>query len=513
MIFNIISSCTSPTPKDLTKENIIPKPVSIKASNSSFKLTNKTQITIGDDSEELKRIAAYFVQTIKQATGFELQISHNKTISSDAINLTIANNLTKLGNEGYLLTITDELVQLEANEYEGIFRGIQTIRQLFPPEIEKTTIQNIPWELATGTITDYPNYAYRGSMLDVSRHFFTVEEVKTYIDWLARYKMNVLHLHLTDDQGWRIEIKKWPNLTKIGGSTEVGGGKGGYYTQEQYKEIITYAKERYITIVPEIDMPGHINAALASYPELNCNNQSTELYTGMSVGFSSLCTNKEITYQFINDVIAEVASLNPGPYIHIGGDETNVTKDEDYIKFINRIQAIVASHGKIMIGWNEIATSDLAPNSVIQFWRKSKKKRNPLNKEIKLIMSPAEKAYLDQKYNATTNLGLKWAGYIEIDKAYNWNPNTYFPEINKDAILGIECPLWTETITNMEEMEFMVFPRLLGYAEIGWSPTDTKNWEDYKLRLSHHSLTFKEMGVNYYPSKLINWKGVSLKTE
>ena len=507
LVFNILSSCSTPnTPKDLTKENIIPKPVEVKASGSSFKVTDKTQIIINNDSEEMKMIAEYFAQIIQPATGFDIQVNHKKSEASKHFNFLVSNTLPELGNEGYKLTITHNIVRLEANKHEGIFRGIQTIRQLFPPDIEKQTLQDIPWELASGTIIDYPNYSHRGSMLDVCRHFFTIEEVKEYIDWLARYKMNVLHLHLTDDQGWRIEIKKWPKLTEIGGSTEVGGGKGGYYTQEQYKDLVKYASERYITIIPEIDIPGHTNAALASYPELNCDDKSPALYTGTQVGFSSLCTRKEITYQFIEDVISELAELTPAPYIHIGGDEPQATKEEDYIYFINRVQDIVLSHGKTMIGWNEIVLAKLKPKTIVQFWNKKEDALEAVEQGAKLIMSPAERLYLDMKYDSTTTLGLNWAGYIELDQGYNWEPETYMPGIEKENILGIECPLWTETVTNMEELEFLVFPRLVGYAEIGWSPTNIRDWEDYKLRLAHHALIFKETGLNYYQSNLINWK-------
>ncbi|WP_241507245.1 beta-N-acetylhexosaminidase [Aquimarina sediminis] len=508
----VLASCQkptpAPTPKDLLKESFIPKPAKVEAFGSSFRIYNETQIAINSNSNELKRVAEYFAQILRPATGFDFNVVQKEEESKGDINFIVSEKLSELGNEGYTLTITDDKVVLLAHKSEGIFRGIQTIRQLFPPEIERTEPQNIIWELASGIINDQPNYSYRGSMLDVSRHFFTVEEVKQYIDWLARYKMNVMHLHLTDDQGWRIEIKKWPKLTEIGGSTEVGGEKGGYYTQEQYKDLVRYASERYITIIPEIDVPGHTNAALASYPELNCDDKAPELYTGTKVGFSSFCIEKEITYQFMNDVISEIASITPGPYIHIGGDEPNATKKEDYILFINKVQDIVSDHKKIMIGWNEVVSAEIKPTTIVQFWTRKEEAKEALEHGAKLIMSPAKRAYLDMKYDSITNpqLGLNWAGYIEVDKAYNWQPETYVPEIGKDNILGIECPLWTETVSNMDEMEFLVFPRLLGYSEIGWSKSDIRNWEDYKTRLGYHSLIFKELGIDYYASKLIDWK-------
>ena len=505
-ILNIFSSNTTLASLNLEKQSIIPKPVKVKETGSFFQVTPNARVTVNQDSEEMKRIAGYLAQLLRPATGFDWQVQHRSSALAGDIHLVVSNNLSKLGREGYQLKITRKSVTLEANHEEGLFRGIQTVRQLFPPKIEKAAPQDVSWKLATGIITDYPTYSHRGSMLDVARHFFTVEDVKTYIDWLARYKMNVLHLHLSDDQGWRIDIEGWPKLTQIGGSTEVGGGKGGYYTQEEYQELVRYARERYITIIPEIDMPGHTNAALASYPELNCDGQAPELYTGTKVGFSTLCTKKEITYRFIEDVISQLSALTPGPYIHIGGDESHATEKQDYITFINRVQDIVSSHGKTLIGWNEIAEADLKPGSVVQLWHGNEQGIQAAKKGNKLIMSPSERAYLDMKYDSSTGLGLDWAGYIELDKAYSWSPETYLPEIAKEEILGVECPLWTETVTNREEMEYLVLPRLLGYAEIGWSPASIRSWEDYKRRLAEHGRRLKEMGVNFYRSDLIPWK-------
>ncbi|NOR87945.1 MAG: family 20 glycosylhydrolase, partial [Bacteroidales bacterium] len=349
----ILASCSEvKNPKiDLLNEVILPKPLSVIASGSSFELNANTKIFVNEESEELLNIGHYFANLIKPATGFDLKVKSTVTMSnSNAIYLSISKLETKFGKEGYILEISEGKVSIKANSPKGIFHGVQSLRQILPKEIETSTKQHKSWFIATGEISDYPQFEYRGAMLDVSRHFFNVEDVKKYIDMLAVYKLNVLHLHLSDDQGWRIEIKSWPNLTKQGGSTEVGGGTGGFYTQEEYKEIIEYAQNRYITIIPEIDMPGHTNAALASYPELNISGKATQLYTGMKVGFSTLDTNKEITYQFIEDVIRELSKMTPGPYIHIGGDESHVTAKEDYIPFINRVQEIVLANGKQMIG-------------------------------------------------------------------------------------------------------------------------------------------------------------------
>ncbi|MEJ0054682.1 MAG: family 20 glycosylhydrolase [Bacteroidota bacterium] len=432
----------------------------------------------------------------------------------------------QLGPEGYVLIITEDLIKISAPSPAGLFHGIQTLRQVFPAKIESDSVQKVPWKIPTGVVRDYPNYAWRGTMLDVARHFFTVEDVKRYIDLVSYYKINIMHLHLSDDQGWRIEIKSWPNLTTHGGSTEVGGGKGGFYTQEQYSDIVRYAQSRYITIIPEIDLPGHINSALASYGELNggtivpqegrvrsatpqdlgSKTRPTELYTGVEVGWSTLRVEKEVTFKFVEDVIRELSAITPGPYFHIGGDEAAATRKEDYITFINRFKDIVKANNKIMIGWEEIAQANINSEVITQYWKLSKYAEQAIEKHSKLIMSPAHKAYLDMSYDSTSRLGLHWAAYIEVDSAYQWNLSTQLKGVGKENILGIEAPLWSETITNMDELEYLAFPRLPGYAEIGWSPEANRGWEEYKIRLGDHGKRMKEMGIDFYRSSKVEWR-------
>ncbi len=499
-------SCKAMTPTDLSKENIIPRPVSVTATGGSFEINDATKIYIGGGSAELLQIGEKLAGILNPSTGFAMEVM--STIGeppSGTIYITLSGADESLGEEGYKLDITKKMLTLSAYNPVGLFRGIQTIRQLLPAKIELKTKQEGPWEISTGTIIDYPVYSYRGAMLDVSRHFFGVDDVKRFIDFLAAYKMNILHLHLSDDQGWRIEIKSWPNLTSHGGSTQVGGGEGGFFTQEQYSDIVNYAAERFITIVPEIDMPGHTNAALASYAELNCSGKATELYTGTKVGFSTLCTNKEITYKFIDDVVREISELTPGPYFHIGGDESHVTKKEDYIPFINRVQDIVHSHGKKVLGWDEIALATLKPGTIAQVWASEKNASLATGQGAKILMSPARKAYLDMQYDKNTPLGLHWAAYIEVDTAYKWDPAKLIPGIGQESIIGIEAPLWSETVTKMDEIEYMVFPRLPGYAEIGWTAASARNWEEYKVRLGKHGARFKAMDINFYPSPLVPW--------
>ncbi len=506
LLLTVIFGQTACTPTDLSKESLIPKPISVVSSGGNFELTDQTDIYVQGESTEINQIGQFLADKLNPSTGLGIEVkSTSETPPSGSIFLSLSGDDAELGDEGYELTINDNLVSLVANKPAGLFYGIQTIRQILPAKVEMASVQKGPWKLATGTIRDYPEYSYRGSMLDIARHFFSADDVKHFIDQMAFYKMNVLHLHLSDDQGWRIEIKKWPNLTEHGGSTEVGGAEGGFYTQDQYSDIVKYAQDRYITVIPEIDMPGHTNAALASYPELNCNGKATELYTGTDVGFSSLCTNKEITYQFIDDVVSELVSLTPGPYIHIGGDESHATKIEDYIPFVNRVQEIVIAHGKQVIGWDEIALTTLHPNTIAQYWAKAENAQKAVAQGAKVLMSPAQNAYLDMQYDSTSTFGLHWAGYVEVDKGYNWDPATLVPDIKREDIAGIEAPLWSETVSNRQEAEYLIFPRLLGYAEIGWTPTELRNWDDYKVRLAQQGERLKAMDINFYPSKLINW--------
>ena len=493
-------------PTDLSKENIIPKPVSIVPTGESFDLTDQSNIFVQGESAGLLQIGQYLANKLNPSTGLVIEVKTTTEAPAPGnIFLALVENDTELGDEGYELNITNEMVKLTANKPAGLFHGIQTIRQLLPSKVEMSSTQKGPWKIATGTIRDYPTYGYRGSMLDVARHFFGVEDVKNYIEQLAYYKMNVLHLHLSDDQGWRIEIKSWPNLTAYGGKTEVGGGEGGFFTQEQYSDIVKYAQDRFVTIVPEIDMPGHTNAALASVPMLNCNGKPTELYSGRDVGFSTLCTSKETTYKFIDDVIRELAALTPGEYLHIGGDESHATKIEDYIPFMNRVQDMVIAHGKKVLAWDEIALATLKPNTVVQYWAKAENATKGVAQGAKVLMSPAKNAYLDMQYDSTSTYGLHWAAYIEVDKGYNWDPAGLTHEIKKENIIGIEAPLWSETVSNRQELEYLIFPRLLGYAEIGWTPVELRNWDNYKVRLANHGERMKAMNINFYPSKLVKW--------
>ncbi len=485
-------------------------PVSITSSGGSFVLPSTADIYVEPGTAELTSIGQYLADKLNPSTGYGLQVLTTTGAPPNGnIYLTTAGGDPTLGDEGYQLTVTANLVTLVAYKPTGLFRGIQTIRQLLPAAVESATLQPGPWTMATGTVRDYPKFPWRGSMLDVARHFFSVTDVKRYIDLMAYYKLNVFHFHLTDDQGWRIMINSWPNLALYGGGTQVGGTcTDCYYTQAQYSDIVTYAQSRYITVVPEIDMPGHTNAALASYAELNCNGVAPARYTGTNVGFSSLCISKPITYTFVDDVIRELAALTPGAYMHVGGDEASSTTTADYVSFVSQVQTIVQAHGKQMIGWEEVAQiNDLSTTSVAQHWNTTDSfAPTAVQKGAKVLMSPANKAYLDMKYYHKTRLGQTWAGLINTQTGYEWDPTTIVSGVPGSSVLGVEAPLWTETIVTRSDMDYMAYPRLPGYAELGWSPVSGRNWSEYKVRLGSHGPRLTAMGVNFYRDTVVPWQ-------
>ena len=476
--------------------NLIPKPSSIHSSQGELQLSNAMAIRIDPPREELKALADLLADDLRKAAGLQLALEDNKH-STSSIVLELDQD-SELGEEGYELSITTDGIRMCANRPAGLFYAIQTLLQMFPPRPEGVIL------LPAVKIRDIPRFAWRGAMLDVARHFFGVEDVNRYIDLISRYKINRLHLHLSDDQGWRIEIKSWPRLTEVGGSTQVGGGGGGFYTQEQYREIVEYAHSRCITIVPEIDTPGHTNAALASYAELNESEEAPALYEETQVGFSTLWINSESTYKFLDDVIRELAALTPTPYIHIGGDEARSTPGEDYKKFIKRVQEIVVSHGKTVVGWGEIGEAELLPGTIAQQWVGAGY-QNAVGQGAKIILSPANKTYLDMKYDDSSPLGLDWAGLISVRNAYEWEPGSYMEGLQEQDILGIEAPLWTETILTMKDIEYMTFPRLIGIAELAWSP-NVQSWEDYRRRLAAHGGRMEALGINFYRAPDVDWE-------
>jgi hexosaminidase len=467
-------------------------------------VTRGTVVSV-DDNPEVRAIGEALASLIRPPTGFPIRVVGSADTASSAIRLSLAPGRAALGEEGYELAATSSGVRLTAYRPAGLFRGIQTVRQLLPAEIESEMgVSRSVWPIPAVTIADQPRFAWRGAMLDVARHFFPVSDVKQYIDLLALYKLNVLHLHLSDDQGWRIEIKSRPPLAIIGGSTQVGGGPGGFYTQQDYQEIVRYARERYITIVPEIDMPGHTNAALTAFPALSCSSRPSALYTETEVGWSTFCVDKEETYALIDDIVREISAITPGPYFHMGGDEVEVLTHEQYAHFVERVQTIVHKYGKRMVGWEEITKARLAPTTITQQW-KSDSAVAALKYGSKLVLSPAKKVYIDMKYTPATELGLSWAAHIEVRDAYDWDPATYMVGVGESDIIGVEAPMWSETLRNMTAVQFLAVPRLPAIAELAWSPQRARQWEDFRVRIAGQVPRWNFLGINYHRSPQLIW--------
>ena len=438
MAADLAAGTQGPPPSFAT---VIPQPLAQAPERGAFVLEPSGRVVVRAGGEEASRIAQLLAASLRPATGYRLPVSTVRGAApAGAISLALTAGDRALGDEGYRLVVARGGVTLTAARPAGLFWGTQTLRQLLPAAIEADVQQPGPWRISLGTIHDRPRFAWRGAMLDVARHFFGVGEVKRLVDLMALYKLNRLHLHLTDDQGWRIAIRSWPRLTSHGSLTEVGGGPGGRFTQREYASIVAYARARFVEVVPEIDMPGHVNAALSSYASLNCNGVAPDPYSGIEVGFSSLCIRKELTYEFVDDVVRELAALTPGPYVHIGGDEANATDPDDYRTFVGRVQAIVRSHGKRMIGWEEIAKAKLRKTSIAQHWHDPALARRAVEQGAKLIMSPATKAYLDMKYTSASPLGTTWAGTTTVRDAYAWDPAAQVPGVDDRSILGVEAP-------------------------------------------------------------------------
>ena len=504
MSAGLASGADGPAPIFAT---VIPRPLAQAPERGTFSLERSTRIVVRSTSSEARRVGELLAGSLRPATGFRLPVVVTKQRATDGdVVLALAVGDRSLGDEGYRLVVGGSGVTLTARRPVGLFYGAQTLRQLLPPAIESTAPRAGPWSIPRGTIHDRPRFAWRGAMLDVARHFFGVGEIERLIDLMSLYKLNRLHLHLTDDQGWRLAIRSWPRLTSHGGRTQVGGGKGGYLTQRQYARLVEYARERFVEVVPEIDMPGHVNAALSSYARLACDGRAPAPYTGIEVGFSTLCLRKELTYAFVNDVVGEVAALTPGRFVHIGGDEAHSTDPDEYRAFIARVERIVRAHGKRMLGWEEIARARLRRSTVVQHWQNAALARRAVEQGANLVMSPASKAYLDMKYTADSPLGLSWAGTTTVRDAYEWDPARQVPEVTEGDILGVEAPLWTETTERRADVDYLAFPRLLGHAEIAWSPADGRTWADYRRRLAAHGARLEALGVGFHHSPEVAWR-------
>ncbi|MFF2372708.1 beta-N-acetylhexosaminidase [Agromyces sp. NPDC058110] len=510
---------------------IVPAPVSAEyPDRAPFRLDERTRLVVSGEGAD--GVAETFAERARTSTGFELPVVDAATAgepaASDIVFTVAAGSAPDGAAEGYTLETGDGGAELAADTPAGLFWASQSLRQLLPAEIERRDAERAPadgWTAPAASVSDAPRFAYRGSMLDVARHFFPVEDVLDHIDRIALLKLDVLHLHLTDDQGWRLQIDSWPELTGIGASTSTGGDGGGFYTKDDYRRIVEYAAERFVTVVPEIDLPGHTNAALSAYPELNCDGVAPKPYEGIEVGFSSLCATPEraeATDRFLADVLGEVAELTPGPWIHVGGDESLATSEADYLDLVRRITAAGAATGKTVIGWHEMGASrDLPAGTVGQYWDFVTPREDAaalttsfVEQGGSVILSPADVAYLDMKYPDDpdgplgTKLGQLWAdGPTTLEEAYAWEPTAIVPGLAESDILGVEAPVWTETIGTAPDLEYMVFPRIAAIAEIAWSPAPAGARDEASLhaRLAGLGTHLDALGVSYRKVGGVPW--------
>ncbi|MFE2910266.1 beta-N-acetylhexosaminidase [Kitasatospora indigofera] len=490
---------------------IVPVPLTVTdGTGAGYTLTARTAISAADGNPAARRIADQLAAGLRRSTGLALPVTDDHG-ARDGIDLALDPALPEeTGPEGYRLQADGHGVRITARTEEGLYRGTQTLRQLLPAEADSRTPASADWTVPPVGITDRPRYAYRGAMLDVARHFFTVDEVKAYVDRLSLYKFNHLHLHLTDDQGWRLAVPGRPALTGIGAATEIGGTPGGFYTEADYREIVRYAQERYLTVVPEIDLPGHTNAVLTAHPELDCSGgPPAQPYFGNAVGFSLICPTDERTYAFTGEVIALLASLTPGPYLHIGGDEVKTLAPAGYQEFVRRVAAQVRAAGKIPFGWNQ--TAPVAGGEgvgLLEFWSTDGADARAMTaaagRGARVVMAPAGRAYLDMKYDSGTALGVRWAGTVSVSNAYSWDPDTEL-ELPAGTVAGIEAPLWTETLPGLAEVDQMALPRLPALAEVGWSAQSRRDWDGFRLRLAAQGPRWEAAGFGYARRPEIPW--------
>ncbi|WP_346539788.1 beta-N-acetylhexosaminidase [Micromonospora sp. DPT] len=508
--------------------DVVPAPEQVRPDPAAdFTLPADVAVRVGPDPDA-RDVAEQLAELLRPATGYPLPVVVEATATGGPLVLTLAAatppagvprprtaaedtasvGADELGVEGYRLDVIPTEVRISANTATGLFHGVQTLRQLLPAAVESPSPVAARWVVPGGVIVDRPRFSYRGAMLDVSRHFFGVADVLRVIDHLARYKLNHLHLHLTDDQGWRIAVDSWPALTTVGGATEVGGGPGGFYTGADYRRIVRYAARRHVTVVPEIDLPGHTNAALTAYPELAPDGVAPPPYTSTEVGFSYVDPASERTYDFVADVLGELAARTPGPWLHIGGDEAFKVKGAAYTGFVERTQRIVAATGKTVIGWHQIAPAGHVEGRVLQWWGADGADpvvAEAVRRGARLILSPGNHAYLDMKYAPDTPIGHDWAGLIDVRRAYDWDPGTHVAGVPADAVLGVEAPLWTESVTTLAEIEFMFLPRLPAIAELGWSPRSAHDWTGFRERLAGHGPRWATAGIAFHRAPEIPW--------
>ncbi|SNC77715.1 hexosaminidase [Hymenobacter gelipurpurascens] len=511
---------------------LIPMPAHLTPGRGSFAITAATSIYVDANSQELRRIGQVLSQDLQASAGVQPPVvvvgkSRPGKPGSGDIYLSLRPALDSLGAEGYTLSVQPSQVVLAARDPHGVFLGLQTIRQLLPPQRAAGGAVSLP----AVEVVDQPRYAWRGMHLDVSRHFFPVSFVKQYIDYLALHKLNTFHWHLTDDQGWRIEIKKYPRLTSVGGwreGTLIGHYSdqphqfdnlryGGFYTQEQIREVVRYAQDRYITVVPEIEMPGHAVAALAAYPELSCTGGPFKVERLWGVFDDIFCAGNEQTFSFLQDVLTEVMPLFPGRMVHLGGDEAPKTrwrtcpkcqarmkaenlKDEHELQsyFVQRMEKFVNSRGKTMIGWDEILEGGLAPNAAVMSWRGMEGGTTAARQHHQVVMAPGSHAYFDHAQGEASLEPLSFGGFLPLSKVYAFEPTpTELTAAEQQYVLGGQANLWTEYIATEQQAEYMLLPRLSALAEVLWTPTRQKSWPSFQQRMQQQYRRYESWGASY----------------
>ena len=504
--------------------SIVPIPAEIDRTAGEFLLKPSTGIFLSNGNNELERIGKYLAGKIYGATGNHLKIEKmNGDKKGDGIILILnENNPEPSGKESYELSVFSDKIILEASHSAGLFYAVQTLLQLFPPEIEnKNSVEtDIKWIVPCVLIKDKPRYRYRGMHLDVCRHFFPKEFIKKYIDLIAMYKFNVFHWHLTEDQGWRIEIRRYPLLTTVGSRRKERDGtvSNGFYTQKDIKEIVQYAKERYITVIPEIEMPGHATAALAAYPHLSCTGGAFNVENRWGIFEDVYCAGNENTFVFLENVLAEVVQLFPSPYIHIGGDECPKIRwkkclkcqermkkegleDEDELQsyFIKRIEKFLISKNKRLIGWDEILEGGLAPEATVMSWRGVNGGIAAAKQKHDVIMTPTSHCYFDYYQGDSTVEPLTIGGFNPLKNVYSFDPTPgELSEAESKYILGVQGNVWTEYMLDSKTVEYMMAPRMCALAEVSWSPIENKNWDDFSARMGTQYRRLDQKNVYYH---------------
>ncbi|WP_315097614.1 family 20 glycosylhydrolase [uncultured Cellulomonas sp.] len=480
---------------------VIPQPAVVeRTGDAPFVLTEATTVVV-DSRPDLIGIAVLAADLLGRLGGRAVEVRYAESGATDIVRLRLVESLP-LGDEAYRLVARNGRIDIEARTGAGLVRALVTLRQLIVSA--PGGVLRVP----AVRIEDAPRYAWRGLSVDVARHFLPVSDLKVVVGLMSHYKLNVLHLHLTDDQGWRLHVKSRPLLTRLSSSTSVDGDPGGFYSAEDYADLVAFADVRGVRVVPEIDVPGHVNAATHAYGDLTPSGEPTEEYTGIEVGFSRLHADLPATGPFLTDVFGDVAAMTPGEYVHIGGDEVLTMEADEYATLVAAASAAVRAAGKKVVGWQEIAHTPLEPGTVVQYWD-TRVDPAPFAAAAAagalLLMSPGSKAYLDMKYDSSTELGLEWAGHIELRDAYDWDPSTLIEGVPPASVIGVEAAVWTETLRDLPALTQMLLPRLAAVAEVAWSAPEARDWEDFRARVAQQAPFWDRLGLSWYASPQVDW--------